>query len=334
MKKYYASILIIAAFVCAGVFAQEDGSIVIEEGTVVANIGGSRRIVGYLAFSDDPFFGFGHTFAFNPAGEAIAFIGEERGAVGLYVYQAGERASVLLPEYGEITGRTLPVWSPDGNLVTYSVGNRVWIYDLGADDAWIVTEPEDQFYEDIDPVFSDDGDSILFYRGTTFEFSFSGELYRVGLDGPGLIRVEEPYPKYPPEYFGDPEEEDPYISSTYQLVEARSALFAMDLENHDFQRLLTYFPGWFVIMAFEMGGTLGVPVDIDAFNSFLFNGAAIYEDYGNQVQTLESIVQVKSFEVRFFDMEVYFTVELSDGREVVFYLIFDQDTLQFSGAMG
>jgi hypothetical protein len=334
LKKICVSFLIIAAILCAGVFAQAGGPIGVEEDRVVAEIGGVRQVVGHLAFSDDPFFGFGQTYVFSPAGDSIAYVGVEKESFGLYVYQAGERFAVLLPSHGEITGRTFPVWSSEGDLVAYSVGNRIWVFDPGENDAWIVTEPEETFYEDIDPVFSDDGESIFFYRGTTFEFSFSGDLFSVGLDGTGLTWVDEPYPKYPPEYLGGPDDEDPYMYSSLVLVELKAALFAMDLENHDYERLLTHFPGWFVIMAFEISGDLGGPIDEHMVSNFLFNGAAMYTDYGNQIQTLDSIFRVIRYEVDFFDLEVYFTVELYDGREVVFYLMFDQDTLQFTGAFG
>ena len=106
MKKTHGLLVAIALITCTGVFAQAGGPIAVEEDTVVAEIGGVRRVVGSLAFSDDPFFGFGQTYAFNPERDAIAYVGEERGSFGLYVYQAGARAAVLLPSHGEITGRT------------------------------------------------------------------------------------------------------------------------------------------------------------------------------------------------------------------------------------
>jgi hypothetical protein len=334
MKAQITLMLTVFLFLCKAVFSQNYGAITVDEDKVVAEIEGVRRVVGYLAMNDDPFFGFGQTYAFNPTKDAIAYIGEEKGSFELYVYSAGEQSATALPDYGEITGRTVPVWSPGGDLVTYSMGNRIWVYDRAADEAWVVTEPDEPWYEDIDPYFSDDGESIFFYRGTTFEYSFSGELYNVGLDGSGLTWVEEADPLYPSEYFGAPEEEDPYIHTTMLLIESRAALFAADLENHDYERLLTYFPAWFVMMVLEMSGDIGGPVDEDIFDNFLFNGAAIFEDYSNTVQSLDSIDRVISHEVRFFDFEVYFTVRLYDGRQVTFFLIFDQDTLQFSGAFG
>jgi len=83
-----------------------------------------------------------------------------------------------------------------------------------------------------------------------------------------------------------------------------------------------------------MSGSVGSPVDEDIFDNFFFNGAVMYEDYGDTIESLGSIFQVSGYEVRFFDFQVYFTVELYDGRRVTFFLIFDQDTLQFSGASG
>ena len=45
-----------------------------------------------------------------------------------------------------------------------------------------------------------------------------------------------------------------------------------------------------------MSGTLGDPIDENAFNNFLFNGAAMYEDYANKVQTLDSIRIHRNFQ--------------------------------------
>jgi len=314
--------------------AQSDDLISIEGISVTADVDGKSEVIGNLAFSDDPFFGFGMTYSFSPEENAIAYIGTYKNSAALFVYTAGSKEPERLPEYGEITGRTVPVWSPDGNLVTYSMGNRVWVYDMSLNEAWIPTEPDDPYYEDIDPYFADDGGSVFFYRGTTFEFLFSGELYNVGLDGGGLALIPEELPKYPPEYLGAPEEEDPYIYSTMLLAESRAEFFAADLENHDYRRLLTYFPAWFVIMALEMSDGLGRPVEEDIFNNFLFNGAIMYEDYSNTITGIDEIKRVVNYEVRFFDSEIYFRVELFDGREVVFFLMFDQDTLEFVGAFG
>ena len=129
-------------------------------------------------------------------------------------------------------------------------------------------------------------------------------------------------------------DEDPYISTAIQIAETKAALFAVDLENHDYERLLNYFPGWFIIMFLEMTEDFGGQITEESVNNFLFNGACMYEDYGNTISRLDEIVRVVSFEVSFFDSEIFYVVELKDKREVVFFLMFDQDTLQFVGAFG
>lgn len=129
-------------------------------------------------------------------------------------------------------------------------------------------------------------------------------------------------------------DDDPYINTAMQIAETKTALFAADLENHDFERLLNYFPAWFIIMFFEMTEDFGGPITEEGVDNFLFNGAAMYDDYSNTISRLDEIKRVISYDVRFFDSEIHFAVELEDGREVLFFLMFDQDTLQFVGAFG
>jgi hypothetical protein len=335
MTRHTRYLLVALLLLSVPAFSQKKTAIVIEEDAVVASIDGARRIVGHLAVSDDPFTGFGETYAFSYGGTSIAFVGEEEeGAYGMYVYREGNRSPRLLPGRGGVTGRTHPVWSREAELFIYSAGNRIWAFDVSLNEAWLVTEPDEPYFEDIDPAFSDDGESVLFYRGTTFEYSFAGERFIVGLFGGEVTHVPEDYPKYPSEYYGEEEYEDPYIITNELLMQARAGFFAADLENHDYQRVLTYFPGWYVIGQLEIAGYVGLPLDSEIIDNFLFNGAVMYDDYGNTIQRLDSIRRVLSHEVLFFDMEIYIRVELYDGREVGFYLLFDQDTLLFTGAFG
>ncbi|MBT3271880.1 MAG: hypothetical protein HN368_01900, partial [Spirochaetales bacterium] len=283
---------------------------------------------------DDPFFGFGVTYSFSPDESALAYIGEEDGGFGLHLYQSGAPSSSYLPAFGEITGRTQPKWSPDGSFLVYSAGSRIWVYDVENRDAWIVTEPSEEYLEDINPWFADDGWSIFFYRGTTFEYSFAGDLFNVGIDGKGLIRVDEEQPKHPGEDLSGFGFDDPYLQSVSYLLESRIALFILDLENHDYERILSYYAAWYVIGQQEFFGPVDQLMSLEMFNLFFFNGALMYDDYGNTITQLSDIVRVVEYEIQYKNMQVHLTVELDDGRNVGFNLMFDQETLQFSGPFG
>ena len=334
MVTFRRVVMLCVAIGVATTGVAEDSSIRVDDGVVLAEVKGKTKTIGRLAENDDPFFGFDYTYSLSPDGEAIAFIGKEGDGVGLFYYRIGETTAGYLPAFGEITGRTWPEWSPDSTMVTYSAGNRIWVFDIKQRDGWVVTRPQEEFYEDIDPVFSDDGWSIYFYRGTTFEYIFSGDLYLIGIDGTGLARIEEEFPRYPEEDLSGDEYEDPYMITIGILMETRVQQFITDLENHDYERILSYFPGWYIVTQMEIFDRIGEPIDLETFNSFFFNGALMYENYENVIYSLESVVRVVGYEIYLFDMEIFMSVELDDGRTVDFYLMFDPDTLQFSGPFG
>ena len=332
--------VVLVALVAGFAAAQEKTRIRVEENVVIVEEGGRDRGIGFLAVSDDPFLGYGPTFAITPDERGIAFVGEEKGGAAMFIYLPGMKNAVSLPSYGDLSWHSQPMWSPDGGFVTYSQGNRIWLCLSETQDTWIVTEPEEEFVEDIDPEFSPDGERLFFYRGTTFEYSFAGELHSVNLDGSDLLHVPEEDPRYPgemlgePEMFDGPEMHDPFIAANMHLIELRSRYFAEDLERHEFERLISYISPWYLLEQLGMMGVLGEPISPDIFNGFFFNGMLMYDDYPNSIPDLESIQEVLEFGVDFFLLEIHFTVRLRDRREVGFTIMFEEETLQFNGPLG
>jgi len=342
MKKNL--LLCVIAFVLSSVgtaFAQYDegiGFYVAEDG-IYAEVDGRERHVGILGFSDEPFFGFGAVYTISPDRRAVAYIGEEKGGNGIYVFRSGEKFDDNVPAYGDITYLSKPVWSPDSRYIAFSMGGRIWIYELDSDEAWIVVEPfpELEFMQDIDPEFSDDGETLFFYRGDFFEFQFGGELFAVDLYNGELVQMFPDDPKYP--LFMDLVEQSmdvPFggFAPDMELMDLKIQLFIEDLVAHDHSRLFLYFdPEYvneqrYIMEAYEEG------LHLHIFNSFFFNGAVRYADYKNTISDLYEIDEAVHFE---YDPEIerlLIVVRLRDGREVSFSVSIDPYTLLFFGPFG
>jgi Tol biopolymer transport system component len=154
---------------------------------------------GELATSDAFPFGFDHIYSFNADSSFVAFIGVRDDTFELIVLSNGNEPAISGIGEGAIDGRTSLHWSPDGTMLAFTRGQRVWSYDAEADSAWKLSEPEEIWMEDYDPSFSDDGAKVIFFRGSRFEYVFSGDKYSINLDGTGLRKEEEEVPTYPPE---------------------------------------------------------------------------------------------------------------------------------------
>ncbi len=339
MKKISLAGSVLIWLVAASLSAQEvRTSIRIEGDTIYAPVRGEERAVGWLARSGDMFMGFDYMYAHSPDGQAIAYIGEvEMGEFGLYLFRVGMSEGLAPYIYGNISGRSQPVWSADGNFVAASIGNRIWILDRESVVARILTEPEEDWLEDIDPEFTEDGEAVFFYRGSTFEFSFSGDLLVTSLDGTVLEVLDEENPKYPGEDLmgeGDSDLVEEDHNPWYDLLWNKATFFAANLESGDFWALLLCFDASYILELIHMMGASSEPINLQIFDALVFNGAVLYEDYGNQVPGLNAIVSVADYGIEEGENRLFFVVRLDDRREVRFAILFDPGTLLFFGAFG
>ena len=80
-------------------FGQYDEGIgfYVAEVGVYAEVSGRLRRVGLFGYSDDFIFGFGAVYTISPDRRAVAYIGEEKGANGIYVFRSGEKFSDNVP---------------------------------------------------------------------------------------------------------------------------------------------------------------------------------------------------------------------------------------------
>ena len=342
MKKILCSLLVLL-MVALPIVAQEnegDGFYVFE-GRVVAEIDGNEREIGELAFSDDYFFGFYDIYSISPDRRAVAFVAEEKGEFGMYVYVSGESVARVLPSTGGISWMSQPVWSSDSRFTAFSMSGRIWVYDLKSRDSWIAAEPfpEAEYLLDIDPFFSDDGETITFYRGDFIDFEFGGEPYRVDVSGsePLPVFVEEPaYLTLDEliEYTMMADEPMQEFMPDYNLLDLKILHFIDDLHLHNYERLfLAFDPQYieeqrYIMEAYEEGLTPEV------FDMLFFNGAVMYEDYDHQISSLTDIREVVYFEYDGGEEQLRVIVSLSDGREVEFVILVDPTTHLFYGPLG
>lgn len=154
--------------------------------------------VSELAISDEFPFGFGPTYSISPDSIRIAFIGYEKSDFEIYLFNIEKAELIAIGGTGDIDGRTKLVWAPNDSLLIFNRGERLWLYEVNSDSTRQLTDPKG-YYEDYDPSFSDDGKKVFFYRGTRFEYSFSGDKYKINTNGIGLSKIEEESPKYSPE---------------------------------------------------------------------------------------------------------------------------------------
>ena len=317
--------------------AQEAGKspIRIVDGRVYAPIDGKVSAVGRLARYEDMDWGFDYTFAHSADGNALVFLGEERGEFGAYLYELGDAKSILLPVFGRLSWRSGPVWSPDGMYAALSAGGRIYVIERETSDAWQATEPPEEWMEDIDPEFERDGYLLFFYRGATIDETFEGRRFLVEIYGGEAELIPEFEPKYPSEgdsfaFAPDFGEYEFWMEMLYHKVER----FARQLAEHDIWGLLLEFDPSYLTEQLDVMEAYPLPMNPERFDQFFFNGAIMYDDYRNQIPDLESIAEVVEFGVD-EDAEVArFVVRLRDGRTVGFIVMYDTSSMIFRGALG
>jgi hypothetical protein len=152
-----------------------------------------------LARNDDFPFALLPTYSYAADSSKVAFIGHGEKSTEIFLFALGMKQPVQVDGEGIVDGRTSLVWSPDNRMLLFTRGERVWLYDAEADSAWKLSQPEEDWVEDYDPSFSEDGKRVYFFRGSRFEYVFSGDKYSSNLDGTGLKKENEEMPTYPPE---------------------------------------------------------------------------------------------------------------------------------------
>lgn len=193
----------------------------VRDRNIVKIYGNDSEIVDELANAEGVL-GFNSIYALSPSGHSIAYVGwGEKGALQLYLYQSEHSEPDPIFAEGEIDGRTYIRWSPDDERFVFNQGERIWIYDPYLGRALKLSDPDQEYYEDTDPSFSDDGRTIYFYRGTRFEFMFSGDKYGFEIEGKGdVFPVAETGAKYPGE---DLRGEEPGLYSVPQSADYDAA---------------------------------------------------------------------------------------------------------------
>ena len=340
-KKKLLLVCVLFVGVLATLSAQfEEGvGFVVDEEGVFAVVDGNERHIGSFGFRDDPFFGFGAVYSISPDRRAVAFIGEEKGGNFLYVFRTGDKFSDNVPASGDLSWLSKPVWSPDSRFIAFSMGGRIWVYELASDRAWIAAPETDgiEYLQDIDPEFMEDGETIRFYRGEFFDFQFGGYPFETYVYGAEPVQITINDAKYPPiEYFLEQYMDEPYFpfDPEVELRDLKIQLFIEDLITHNHSRLFLHFDPYYVNEQRYTMEAYGEGLTIDVFNSFFFNGAVMYTDYKNTISDLYEITDVLHFEHDPEMGEVFIVVLLRDGREVSFSIMIDPTTYLFFGAFG
>lgn len=198
MKVFLYSIVFGTLVFCSKTQGQES-QVYISEDKIVRVEQNVILTVCELATSDDFPFGFEPTYLFSSDSQYIAYVGYEKKEFETFVYNVKQSEIYAVGGEGVIDGRTMLEWSPNDSLLVFTRGERIWLYDVRLDSIRQLTDPPKDFYEDFDPSFSEDGKSVIFYRGSRFEYIFSGNKFKINVSGIGLKRLHEEIPRYPPE---------------------------------------------------------------------------------------------------------------------------------------
>lgn len=323
MKWFFAGV--ISLFMVGNGFGQEGDRVWVFNEMVYTAAEDDQIRIGTVAKVENPAGGFELVYSLSPDGQSMLYIGGERERLSLRIYHYGELASRELPPYGIADYLTDPVWSPDGTRAAYSIDGRIWVYERDGEQVYIVSEPADRTLVDIEPLFSDDGQEILFYRVSLAAGEISGQRYGISLDGTNFRNIIEEVPKYPAN--GDP-------SNSFDYFEIKIAHLIEDINRHRYSRIITSFSPDYVYAQFEFLGLLGLPLKLEGFNTFFFNGAVIYDDYRNQISSLEEIEEVIDYFIDEKESALHISARLSNGRVIGFSLLFSPETLFLWGPAG
>ncbi len=121
------------------------------------------------------------------------------------------------------------------------------------------------------------------------------------------------------------------------LLDMRLRLFSRDLVEHNYDRLWIYLDPAYVRIQREIFELQEHPFSGELFDTLFFGGAAMPDDFDNRARSVSEIASVADPWLDGLDpdtMEVFFTVELTDGRTVQFSLFMDTSTLYLYGPYG
>lgn len=164
--------------------------------------------------------------AFSPDGRALAFVRRSENTCGIYWVNVSGRDERRLAECRE-AGISPPTWSPDGNFLVFADRSapdqpyRLLSLDVRSREIRPATEPPNNLFGDVYPVFSPDGRHLAFVRGTaqstvtTYLSPALGDLFVAGWRD-GELRDE-------PEPLTEDNEEMPGVAWT---PDSRRLIFA------------------------------------------------------------------------------------------------------------